>query len=50
MKVKELIGRSIIEIWVDVQYEHGGMDTARSFLLLDNDALTGFPWGWADTE
>lgn len=44
MKLIEVLGRSIKEIWVKIKLEPGGLDQADISIRLDNDKIIGFPW------
>jgi len=46
MNTQEIIGRTIIDIFVWSKMELGGLDEAEVSIQLDNGKLIGVPWGF----
>jgi hypothetical protein len=50
MKLKDLIGRKIVDILVALEQEVYGLDKAECYLVLDNNFSVGIPFGIDDEE
>ena len=48
MKLENVIGRSIKEIWVCSQFNIDGFDKAQVGIKLDNERVIAFPWDLSD--
>lgn len=48
MNTKEIIGRTITDIFVWSKMEVGGLDEAEVFIQLDNGKIIRFPWDFED--
>lgn len=46
MNIKEIIGRTIIDILVWSKMEVGGLDEAEVSISLDNNKIIGIPWNF----
>lgn len=45
MHVSTLIGRRVVDLYVTVKFEFGGLDECDAWLALDDGRVIGFPWG-----
>ncbi|MBX7155730.1 MAG: hypothetical protein U0Y96_16350 [Candidatus Kapaibacterium sp.] len=50
MKLKDLIGKRIVDILIKLESEPYGLDKADCFIVLDNGKTIGIPFGVNDDE
>lgn len=50
MKLKDLIGKKIVDVLVRHEPEPHGLDKADSFIVLDNGVTIGIPFGTDDQD